>query len=176
MRNLYVALSTAQYVAVKKTKMLPPTIEENGCPAILFSEDKLYWIKKLRAQQDLEDVNGYAYAFIIEFKMDPAVLNSLIQDPKTGRLSEKIYDYYAQLGKETHIPQLQANDTNVLCVMDTYESDATEDNISQLWMLKVESTDHPLWLNFCSDTRVISCIGAIPGAPEAANVLAASLD
>jgi hypothetical protein len=175
MRNLYVALSTAQYASLKKNKALPPTVEENGCPAILFSEDKTHWIDKLRAQKDLDDVNGYDYAFIIEFRMDPRVLNDLIENPETGRLSEKIYNYYAELGKQTDIPQLQPDDTNVLCVMDVYESEETDDTVSQLWMLKVESTSHDLWEYFRSETPVINCIGAIPGAKEAADALAESM-
>lgn len=171
MQNFYVALSTEQYAALLKNKTLPPTVIENGHPAFLFTEDKAYWTQKISEQDNLEDVNGYAYALVVEFQMDPGVIHGLVGNPATGRLSERIYEYYGRLGRKTDIPQLKPEDTNVFCVMDAYESDETADRVSQLCMLKVESTAHPLWEYFCGETPVIKCIGAVPGAPEAAHAM-----
>lgn len=168
MQKLYVALNTKQYAELTQQKVLPPTNEDKGSQVFFFTEDKHYWIRKIEEQQDVEDIHAYTYAFIIEFKLAPSVLKGIVESVRTGRCSQRIYEYYRQLGKATDIPEYKPDDVNVLCVMDVYESSETADGVSQLWMLKVENTQSELWRLFISETRTISCIGSIPGAAEAA--------
>jgi hypothetical protein len=66
------------------------------------------------------------------------------------------------------VPEFEKEDTNVLCLLDVYESNETHDGVSQKWILKVDSKKNDLWLYFSTKTHKISCIGAIPSSIEEA--------
>ena len=95
----------------------------------------------------------------------------MIESEETGRFSQKMVTIYNFLGKELTIKPLQHTETNILCLLEVYESEETEDRISQSWMLRTDSAESDIWQNFSTAIYRVACIGAIPGAVEAANAL-----
>ncbi|HEX8576715.1 MAG TPA: hypothetical protein VF677_10530 [Flavobacterium sp.] len=89
MGKLYTALSVKQYSELLFTKKLPLLTLEGGILGLEFTEDKFYWIEKLKNQKDLENVSEYKYSAVIEFEIEVKVLNSLIKLNETGRLGER---------------------------------------------------------------------------------------
>lgn len=171
MANLYTAVNVKQFSEVLKTKNFCLTELEGNTQGLIFTEDKTYWINELQNQKDLENISDYKYSMLIEFVVDYKLINSLISDTKTGRLSQKLVDYYDALNKPRMIKMLEDNDTNVLCILDTYECEETTDGLSQKWLLKVESEESEIWQSFLNGVHRLSAIGGIPGAAEAANEL-----
>ncbi|MBS9462045.1 hypothetical protein KIM67_06455 [Flagellimonas sp. 389] len=125
MGKLYTALNARQYSEVLKTKELPLLILEKSVSGLEFTEDKSFWVEQLKSQEDLENVADYKYSTIIEFEMEPNVLNSLIESDVTDRLSKKIIQYYRELNKPINLPELKNGEPNILCILDVYESDET---------------------------------------------------
>lgn len=171
MGKLYTAFSVNQYSEVLRTKELPVQTLEGNVLGLEFTEDKSFWIEQLKNQEDLEDVADYKYAVVIEFEIKANVLNTMITSDATGRLSKKITQYYKELNKPMTLPTLKTGEVNILCVLDVYESDETQDGISQQWMLKVDSIESDLWKTFSEGVFKIICLGAIPGAIEKAKDL-----
>jgi len=171
MVKLYTSLNVSQYSEVLKTKNLPLINLDENFLGLEFTEDKNYWIQALKNQEDLDDVSDYKYSVIIEFEIETKVLNPLIESRETGRFSHKIIEYHEVLKKEISTPQLLEGETNVIAVLDIYESDETNDGISQKWMLRAENENSELWNKFLAGVYKISCLGAIPGAVEAARKL-----
>ncbi len=170
---LYTALSVTQYAELLNTKNVPLGEFSNDF-GLEFTEDKAHWHDRIKNQEDLESVIDYQYSIIIEFETDTKTINSIIGDSKTGRLSEKVVNYYQQLEKPVELPVLSEQDVNVLCIMDIYESQETTDGISQLWKLLVNSAENELWCLFTESVHKISCLGAIPGAVEEAKKIVMS--
>ncbi|MGD1839748.1 MAG: hypothetical protein ACFB0B_02470 [Thermonemataceae bacterium] len=171
MAKLYTALSVEQYSEVLKTKSLPLQILEGGILQFEFTEDKSFWVERLKNQDDLDNVADYKYSTIIEFEMKTKVLNSLIKSNNTGRLSKQMVQYYNEFNKPIFPPELRDDDINILCIEDVYESNETEDGISQHWILKTDSKKNNLWHSFSNGVVKISCLGAILGAVEEAKRL-----
>lgn len=168
---LYTAINVKQYSELLLTNKLPLLTLEEGVLGLEFTEDKLHLIEKIKNQEDLENIIEYKYAAVIEFEVKAEVLNSLIESKDTGRLGQKIIAYYKTINKPYTVPALKKVDTNVLCIMDIYESEETHDGISQKWMIKVDSENNDLWTVFSTNIHKISCIGAIPGSVEEAKRL-----
>lgn len=171
MGKLYTALNVIQYCEVLKTKELSLLKLGEGLLVFEFTEDKTYWIEQLKNQDDLENVVDYKYSVLIEFDIDDISLNSLIESDVIGRLSEKIIQYYRDLNKPITLPEFKNGETNVLCILDVYESNDTLDGISQKWIMKTDSEESELWRTFSNGIFKISCLGAIPGAIEEAKHL-----
>ena len=170
MPKLYTALNVQQYAELLKSRNIPLTIGE-GAYRLYFTEEAAYWIEKLKAQDDLEQVEDYQYSILIEFELNAKVINDLIESEETGRFAQKMVDYYKTLNKPLRIKPLHHTETNILCIEDVYESEDTEDGISQLWMLKTDSKESEIWKKFSNAIHKIVCVGAIPGAVEAADAL-----
>jgi hypothetical protein len=170
MPKFYTALNVQQYAQLLVTKNMPLTIGE-GAYRLYFTEDADYWVAKLKAQEDLEHVADYQYSILLEFEMNPKMINDLIESEETGHFSQKMVDYYKTINKPLMIKPLHHTETNVLCIEDVYESEETEDGISQLWLLKTDSKESDIWKTFSQAIHKIACIGAIPGAVEAADAL-----
>jgi len=171
MVKLYTSLNVSQYSEILKTKNLHLINLDENTLGLEFTEDKKYWVQALQAQEDLENVSDYKYSLIIEFEIDTKVLNPLMESKKTGRFSQKIIEYYKTLNKVMTLPQLSEDDTNVLAVLYVYESDETDDGVSQKWMIKAESENSEIWQTFLSGIHKVSCLGGIPGAAEEAKKL-----
>jgi hypothetical protein len=171
MGKLYTALNVNQYSEVLRIKELPLLVFDKSVFGLEFTEDKSFWIEQLKNQEDLENVADYKYSIIIEFEMDGTTLNSLIKSQITGRLSEEITKYYRKINKPITLPELKNGETNVLCILDVYQSDETEDGISQRWILQTDTKESELWKSFLNGISKISCLGAIPGAVEEAKFL-----
>ncbi len=170
---LYTALSVTQYAELLNTKNVPLSQFSNNF-GLEFTEDKAHWLDRIKNQEDLESVVDYQYSIIIEFEADAKTINSIIGDTKTGRLSEKVVDYYQQLEKPVGLPTLTEQDVNVLCILDVYENEETADGVSQLWKLLIDSAESELWYLFTGSVHKISCVGAIPGAVEEAQQMTMS--
>ncbi|MFT5822199.1 MAG: hypothetical protein ACI8ZM_003455 [Crocinitomix sp.] len=168
---LYTALNVKEYAELLKTKNIPLCQYPNSI-GLEFTEDKAYWLERVKNQEDLDHVIDYQHSIIIEFEANTATINSIIQDPKSGRLSKKLIEYYQQLKKPIFIPELNELDVNVLCIIDVYKSEATTDGISQHWQLFIDSVESDLWQLFSQSVHKISCLGALPGAMEEAKRIA----
>ncbi|NOQ73977.1 MAG: hypothetical protein GQ574_18370 [Crocinitomix sp.] len=171
MGSLFTALSVKQYAELLSTKNIPLCHYPQNI-GLKFTEDKAYWLELVQNQEDLDLVIDYEHSIIIEFEADVKTINSIIQNPNMGRLSEKIIAYYQQLEKPILLPELKETDVNVLSIMDIYKSDATEDGISQRWQLFIDTTESDLWQLFSQSIHKIVCLGAIPGAVEEAERIA----
>jgi len=168
MVELFTAVSVNDYRKIMTTKDIPLTTLKQGEMGISFAEDRAYWIQKIQDQDDLDDVEQYQYALLIAFEVEPSTINKLIEGPETGRFSPKMKTYYQQLKKPQTIPTLNEEDKDVLCLLDAYESEETDDGISQAWLLKVSASESAVWQRFLKGVHKITCIGGIPGAMEAA--------
>ena len=168
MVKLYTSLNVEQYSRVLKTKNLPLVSLGENHLGLEFSEDKKYWVEALTNQEDLDNVVDYKYSLIMEFEIKAEVLNSLIESTETGRFSQKIMDYHKAINKKTNISELKEADTNVIVVLDAYESDETHDGVSQKWMIRAKNENSELWKSFLAGIHKLSCIGGIPGAIEEA--------
>ncbi len=167
MGKLYTALSVRQYSELLRKKTLPLLSIEDDKMGLIFTEDKNYWIDKLKKQEDLEFVTDYKYAAVIEFEMEAKNLETLIQS-ESGRFSSIMIEYYKTLNKPIVINEYNKNDTDVICLLDVYNCIESHDGISQKWMLDVQSENSSLWIQFSNGVYKISCVGAIPDTIEEA--------
>ncbi len=170
MGKLYFSINTKQYLELLKNKRVSPQPLENGGMGIVFTEDKKYWVDKIEEQPDLDNVSDYKYSILMEIEIDAAVLNSMMINPETGRLSDKIHEYYRLIEKSSLLKRYAPEETNILCILDIYKSDENEDGLSQVWLLKVDSEHIQLWKNFSENIDKMVCIGGIPGAEKEALV------
>ncbi len=170
MSKIYTALNVEQYRYLISNKRIPLIEIENNKKGISFTEDKSYWIEKLKNQEDTENLADYQYSILIEIDIYAEDLNLLFEE--SGRFSKQIAEYYKSLQKPLTKPIVTENEIDIICIEDVYESSETQDGISQKWTIITESEFSEIWSFFSEKTHKIACIGAIPGAVE----LAKSLD
>jgi|GEM_PF-6263423 hypothetical protein len=175
MSKFYFATSIQHFAEILYHKQLTPITLADASSGILFTEDRKYWIEKIEAQNDKDNIEDYAYAVNIELEIDTSFFTSLMANANTGRFSDKVAAYHKRVNKNISVKKLDVTDTNVLCLLDVYESDETSDNISQLWLLKVSNTESKLWIDFTNNIIKMSCPGGLDGATELATKIAATL-
>jgi len=169
MAKIFTALNVEQYCYLISNKRIPLIDLENNKKGFSFTEDKSYWIEKLKNQEDKENLADYKYSILIEMDINAEDLNLIFHE--FGRFSHKIAEYYNQIEKTLTKQILSEQETDVLCIEDVYESTETKDGISQQWSIITESEFSKIWLHFSDKTYKIACIGAIPGAVELAKSL-----
>lgn len=162
----YTAISIAAYRELLENKNFGLQPLGEGLKGLYFSEDKAYWVNQIKEQADEDNLESYAYALMLRFDLPSELINELMMDEEVARLSPRILEYYAALGKDSHLQAHQADDEEVLCLLDVYESEETEDGISQSWMLQVPNEETALWQVFRESIGKIECLGGIPGARE----------
>lgn len=166
LQTFYTGFSIKQYKDIVAQKSLVPNFYDDKKIWLVFSEDISYWQKKIEEQKDEDDIHQYQYSLVISFDIESSYIHHLMDDPQIGRLSQKIYDYYTLIHKETTIPKLLSDDRDILAVMDVYESPRTHDGISQVRLLLSHTVHDIFWKDFCRQITSIKLVGGIPGAKE----------
>jgi hypothetical protein len=161
MGKLYFATDRKGYVEMLTNKQIPLTKLDTHTVGLIFTEDKKYWVTKIQSQEEKDILEDYIYTNLVEFEIDASFINSLMENSEIGRFSDKIYEYYKMLNKRSEVKKITPNETNVLCILDVYESDETPDKIAQLWSIKVDSKNSKLWVDFCENVQKIRAIGGI---------------
>ena len=170
MQKCYFATNVKTYLEIlSKKQLILSSSENNGLKngfELIFSEDKDYWMTKISDQPDEQNPKNYEYAFLIEFDMNSNFINTTMDNPAISRISDAIAGYYELVDKPLTMKLLTPDETNILCVLDAYQSEENADGIGQLWFIKVETEKSQLWLDFCENVMSINAVGSIPEAEE----------
>jgi hypothetical protein len=164
--QVYTALSIPAFRQLKTTQSFGLQDLGEGIEGLYFTEDKAYWVERIKEQDDEAKLEDYQYALLIRFSLPAELIHEIMSDPEVARLSPRMLEYHNAIGKTSHIRPHQPKDEEVLCLLDVYESSETEDGISQAWMLQVSSEEAALWMVFKESIQKIECLGGIPGAME----------